>query len=148
MIDQIKTEEELIIDEGIRLRRYKCTAGVWTIGVGHVILISDNLGPDEAVSLEWCGRTLRQDILKAWSACVKIFSIWTLEQMTEPRQRALVNMAFQLGETKLRGFKKMIAAINAGDWETAKKECLDSKYATQAKKRAQRVAEVLRTGKD
>lgn len=148
MIDPIKTEEELILDEGIRLRPYRCTQGVLTIGVGHVILAADHLTEHDSVNLEWVGRTLHRDIMTAWNGCVKIFDLWNLESMSEPRQRALVNMCFQMGETKLRGFKRMIAAILKGDWEQAKIECLDSRYARQTPRRARRVAEVLRTGRD
>ena len=41
----------------------------------------------------------------------------------EPAQQALFDMAFNLGTAGLSKFPKMLAAVNAGDWETAAAEC-------------------------
>ena len=146
MIDPVKTEEDLIRDEGIRLRPYLCSAGKLTVGVGHVVLPEDKLSKSDSISLERAGKLLAQDIAIAWNGCVKIFGLWDMEQMTEPRQRALVNMCFQLGETKLRGFKNMIKAVMQRDWKNAYNEALNSKWATQTSSRAQRVAQMILEG--
>ena len=146
MIDPVKMEEDLLYDEGIKLRTYRCTSNVLSIGVGHAVTHQDHLTEGDTISLEHAGELLAQDIAVAWNGCVKIFGLWDMEQMTEPRQRALVNMCFQLGETRLRGFKKMIAAVKARDWLTAHNEALNSKWATQTPKRAQRVVQKLLKG--
>ena len=62
------------------------------------------------------------------------------------RQRVYVNMTFNLGSTRLALFKKMHAAVEAKDWEKAAEEMLDSKWATQVKGRADRLAEMMRSG--
>jgi lysozyme len=62
------------------------------------------------------------------------------------RWRALVNMAFNLGPTRLSGFKKFIAAFNARDWDGAVIEMLDSKWAKQVGERSSRLAKMVRTG--
>jgi GH24 family phage-related lysozyme (muramidase) len=41
----------------------------------------------------------------------------------EPVQQAVFDMAFNLGIGGLEKFPKMLAAVNAGDWETAAQEC-------------------------
>lgn len=139
-----RLEENLIRDEGLRLRKYPCSEGHPTIGVGH------KLRPHERdlkeVSLIEAGRLLRLDISDAITDLEALFAPQCLDRWTEPRQRALVNMAFNLGRTRLSGFRKMIAAINSDDWPEAARQCLDSKYARQVGERAVRIATALRFG--
>ena len=58
----------------------------------------------------------------------------------------IIDVIFNIGITRLYGFKKMRAAIEAGDFETAAKEMLDSKYARQVAYRARLNAQILKTG--
>ncbi len=62
----------------------------------------------------------------------------------ETRERALVNMAFNLGG-RLAGFKKFLKAVNARDWPTAAVEMMDSKWATQVGDRATRLRDQILT---
>ena len=63
------------------------------------------------------------------------------------RQRALVNMCFQMGTQGLTKFRKMIDAIMRDDWATARVEALNSKWArSDSPTRAQRVAHMLERG--
>jgi len=62
------------------------------------------------------------------------------------RQRALINMAFQLGVNGLMKFKKMIRAMEIGHYDRAYTEALDSKWAKQTPNRALEVAKWLRDG--
>jgi hypothetical protein len=66
---------------------------------------------------------------------------------TTPRQllKTGLNMTFNLGD-RLLGFRKALAAVQAGDWSTAAAEMLDSQWAAQVGPRAQRLAEAMRTG--
>ena len=50
-------------------------------------------------------------------------------------------MIFNLGLTKLLNFKKFLGAMELGDYETAGKEMLDSRWAKQTPNRAKRMAE-------
>ena len=56
-----------------------------------------------------------------------------------------MNMAFNMGVGGVAGFKKMLAALQAQEWDTAARELLDSKYATQVGERATRLAQQLIT---
>lgn len=67
-------------------------------------------------------------------------------RLNEPRQAALINMSFQLGVQGLLGFKKMIAAMSEGKFNKAADEALDSLWAKQTPKRAERIANQIRTG--
>jgi lysozyme len=62
-------------------------------------------------------------------------------------QAALVNMCFNLGLPRLKGFKRMIAALEVKNYTLAAQEALNSKWATQVGQRAKDVAVMLREGK-
>ena len=48
-------------------------------------------------------------------------------------------MCFNMGAPRLSKFKKFIAAVNDGNWSTAAVEMMDSRWATQVGKRAERL---------
>ncbi len=64
------------------------------------------------------------------------------------RQKVMIDMAYNLGMTGLLKFRKMIAAIELGDYGAAADQMLDSRWARQVKTRAERLAEMMRTGED
>ena len=68
------------------------------------------------------------------------------DDLNDVRQRVFVNMTFNLGSTRLAMFKKFLAAVEARDYETAAEEMLDSKWAEQVKGRADRLADMMRSG--
>lgn len=142
-----QTELDLIRDEGIRLRVYKCTAGHLTIGVGHKLTEREVLQGLSEISLEQAGYLLHMDIGIALNGCASIFGRDRFDSFTEARQRALVNMCFQLGALGLSKFKRMIAAIMRNDWAIAYDEALDSKWARlDSPSRARRVAAMFMEG--
>lgn len=124
-------------DEGLSLKPYRCTSGKLTIGIGRNL---DDFGitEAEAICLE------ENDIARAVEACRRLFPSW--DSMTDARQEALANMAFNLGENGLAKFKQMRAAIEAGDWHTASQAVLSSRYAYQVGDRAKRIAAALVNG--
>lgn len=148
-MNYLQTELDLIRDEGVRLRAYRCTAGRLTIGVGHKLTPREIQSDMTTVSLEQAGYLLHQDIGLALAGCYGIFGRWLFDGLSEPRQRALVNMCFQMGTKGLSEFKRMIAAIMRGDWAAAYIEALDSKWArSDSPARARRVALALRADAD
>ena len=66
--------------------------------------------------------------------------------LDEPRQGALINMAFQLGVNGLLAFRKTLPLIEAGKWDDAAAEALRSAWARQTPNRAKRIAQQIRTG--
>ena len=56
----------------------------------------------------------------------------------------LSNMHYNLGLTRLLKFKKMWAALEDNDFNTAADEMLDSRWATQVPNRANRLADRMR----
>lgn len=121
--------------EGLALFPYKCSAGEDTIGYGHLIKNGITLAGAEVL--------LDEDLKAAERAALGL--PW-FSKLNGPRQAVIIDMVFNIGITRLYGFKKMRAAIEAGDFETAAKEMLDSKYARQVANRARLNAEIMRKG--
>ena len=122
-------------DEGVRFKIYRDTEGKWTIGYGHNI-------EDRGITPAAAEFILDDDITVALRDLDRCVPWW--KAMPETARRGLANMAFQLGWPRLSGFVKMIEALEAGAWEVAATECLDSRYAKQAPGRAARIAALYR----
>ena len=129
--------DQIIRDEGCRLKVYTDTVGVPTIGVGR------NL-KDKGISQQEADLMLDND-LSEYSAAVLINFPWAMG-LTEVRRAVLTNMAFNLGIKGLKKFKKMLAAAENGDYEKAAEEMLDSDWATQVGDRAVRLANQMASG--
>lgn len=128
---------DLIRDEDLRLKPYRCTEGKLTIGVGRNL---DDVGISRAEALF----LLDNDIGNTLAELDRRIPWW--RSLSEPRQRAQANMAFNMGLPRLLGFKNMLAALQGGDYETAAAEALNSKWAKQVGIRADRIAELFKTG--
>ena len=129
--------EELKRDEGVELTVYTDTVGISTIGVGR------NL-QDVGVSMEEAEFLLSNDIDVAVNELQRTFD-W-FEGLSDARQRVCINMCFNLGLTRLLNFKKFLAAMAAGDWETAGVEMIDSKWSRQVGARSTRLKDLLLEG--
>lgn len=123
--------------EGVSFMPYKCTAGEWTIGYGHLIKGGITLATAEVM--------LDEDLAKAEREARVNFA-W-FEKLNGPRQAVVVDMIFNIGLTRFYGFKKMRAAIESGDFDKAAKEMLASKWAAQVGRRAVENARMMETGK-
>ena len=66
--------------------------------------------------------------------------------LNDARQEAMIDISFNLGQTRLRGFKKALDAMSTEDFDRAADEFMDSKWAEQVKSRAPEVTEMIRTG--
>ena len=121
-----KLIEQLVKHEGEPLKAYKCPAGYITIGVGRNL---EGKGITKAESR----MLLVNDIAECVSDLRNLFGHqW--DGMSENRRIALTDMRFNLGPSRFRSFRRMIAAIKRDDWAAAGKEAMDSKWATQVQK--------------
>jgi len=68
------------------------------------------------------------------------------DDLSDARQAVLVDMAFCLGRFRLASFKRMRAAIAAGEFEAAADEMIDSRWFRQVKTRGIRDVEIMRSG--
>lgn len=130
-----RLEEQLIMDEGLRLKPYRCTAGRLTIGVGRNL---DDRGISRAEALV----LLHNDITEAWGGVLAALP-WAASA-PEPVQQALVNMAFNLGLKGLLGFTQTLELMRLGRYAEAAQAMLGSKWARQVGARAERLAAQVR----
>lgn len=128
-------EKMIARHEGYRQYPYRCTAGKLTIGYGF------NL--DAGMSEEEAMLLLRYRI-RIISAMLAQRLPW-YSAITETRQQALIDMAYQLGVDGLLKFKKALAAMACEDWDAAAEELLDSKWArSDSPRRALEIAALIR----
>lgn len=127
----------LSLDEGRKTKPYRCTAGKLTVGVGRNL---DDRGlRDSEIDL-----MLTNDIAEATGECRRL--VRGFDQLSDVRQEVLVNMMFNLGYTRLAGFRKFLDAVSRSDWTEAANQMLDSKWADDVGDRADRLAAAMRKG--
>ena len=133
--EQIK--EDLIKHEGYKQEIYLCSESIPTFGIGHAIKESD-------IEYTWPVGTFieKERIDNAFeedfnTACTDAAAL-TLEFANLPgaAKRVLVNMAFNLGRNRLGRFKKMLRAVNEGNFKKAADEMVDSKWYNQVGNRS------------
>ena len=125
--------------EGVKSKVYLCSAGYETIGVGRNISESGlGLSDDEIDYL------LQNDIQRVKEE-LKDTYFW-FGALCEARQDAMIDICFNLGLTRLRGFVKALEAMSREQFDVAADEFMDSKWAQQVGTRAIRVTEMIRGG--
>ncbi|MGB0467746.1 MAG: glycoside hydrolase family protein [Pontibacterium sp.] len=124
-------------DEGYRSKPYRCSAGYLTIGVGWNL---DERGLPATMIDELLSRAISESVTE----CKRMFTGW--DSLNQTRQHVLINMMFNLGFSRLSGFKRFIAAVEARDYMKAADEMLDSKWARQVGSRAERLSVEMRLG--
>jgi lysozyme len=126
-----KAKKMLLTDEGLRLKPYRCTAGKLTIGIGRNL---DDVGISEKIADEM----LKEDLEVAKKICQRIFG-GLFDTWSENRQLGWINLAFNLGHSRLSQFKNTIRAARVQDWDEVEKGLRASLWFKQVGKRAERV---------
>ena len=136
-----KLIEMLKIHEGVETHAYKCSASKITIGVGR------NIDPEGGIGLseDEIDYLLQNDIDR--SITELDFEYGWFSELNEARQDAMIDISFNLGQTRLRKFKKALTAMEKSDWDTAANEFMDSKWSKQVGNRAKELTEIIRNGK-
>lgn len=130
--------ESLKKHEGVRKLPYYDSEGFLTIAVGHKL---DSIPLSEkAIDI-----ILLDDIEHTISQLHAVIPYWH-EGLNEERQNVIVEMAFQLGATGVKGFKRMWEAIKAENFQLAAKEMTNSRWFKQTPNRAEALAERMRKG--
>ena len=134
-----KLLEMLKRHEGVKSHVYRCSAGYETIGVGRNISKSGvGLSDDE---VDYLLENDIERIIKELSSEYPWFN--TLDDV---RKDAMIDISFNLGATRLRGFKRALAAMEVADYKTAAKEFLDSKWSRDVKGRATELCYMIEMG--
>ena len=125
--------------EGVKSHVYLCSAGYETIGVGRNISKSGmGLSDDEVDYL------LENDIVRVIKELSSEYP-W-FKDLDDVRKDAMIDISFNLGATRLRGFKRALAAMEVADYKLAAKEFLDSKWSRDVKGRSHELASMIETG--
>ena len=127
--------------EGCRLKVYRCSEGIPTIGYGRTKGITMNHPP---ITQEQADAWLIEDTQDA--VAIARAAVSNYNDLDKVRKSVLINMAFNVGGPRLRGFKKTLAAIESKQWAIAAKEMLDSKWARQVGQRATELAARMSSG--
>jgi len=135
-----KLVKQLRRHEGVRTHAYRCSENKITVGVGR------NLDEDGGIGLsdDEIDYLLENDIKRCRQ---ELDALSWFTDLSAVRQDALVNLCFNLGMTRLLGFRKAMAAMAVGDYQEAADEFYDSRWAKQVGSRADEVCEMIRTGR-
>lgn len=114
-LDNVK--QDLIQDEGLRLRLYVDAVGKHTIGVGRN-LDADGVSRQEAMNM------LNSDVTDRVQFLSQTYA-W-FNTLSDTRKRAFVEFCFMTGKAGFREFTNMLRAIGAGDFSSAAAEMTNS----------------------
>lgn len=144
-----KLRDWIRAEEGFRSKPYfdccgkffrdcRCThQGKLTIGYGHNI---EDIG-----ITAFQANLMNSDHLAQVTKIVTEQFTW-LKGLSAERQDVVFAMVYQMGMKRFLGFQKLIQALQRQDYEQAAREILDSNFAHQARARAARTADAMRTG--
>lgn len=96
--------------EGMRLDAYQCSAGVWTIGVGHTKGVKKGDKITEAQALEW----LIDDVIPCEIAVNELVKV----PISQGAYDALVSLIFNIGRGAFAS-STLIKLLNRGDYTGA-----------------------------
>ncbi len=139
LVEQLKRDEGEKKKSG-RHVAYQDHLGYLTLGYGRLIDERRGGGLSDAEA-----EYLLDNDIGACKQALQVRLPWFVS-LSETRQAALINMAFQLGVNGLLQFKKTLSLIEKKEYHKASKEMMDSLWARQTPSRAMRVSRQLRTG--
>lgn len=141
----IKSIEE---NEGLRLKPYLCPAKTLTIGYGRNI-------EDKGISKSEAMLLLENDLNEINNQLLAEYEFYQL--LDNPRKNVLIEMVYNMGFPRFKGFKSMLKYLEKNDFYNASVEMLDSKwhrdfqtYAPHTKTenlRSSKLSKIMKEGK-
>jgi lysozyme len=147
--------EQVRLHEGIREYAYEDTEGNPTIGIGFNLADKDNkkilasmgYNVKEVIAgkIRLTEPVIRSLYERSIAKATKDATDWVpnLSEQPENVQKAIIDMSFNLGATKLAGFVKTRQAFINKDYKEASKQMLDSDWAGQVGKRAKNLSALV-----
>lgn len=140
----------LSFEEGYRGQAYHCSEGFPTLGYGF------RIGPQHSPLSHYQSLNLPRPVGDLWLSCLVQSQLEELHantrlgplmrRLSPPRQGVLLSMRYQLGLNGLLAFHRTLTALESGDLGLASRELVDSLWAKQCPKRAERQQQQLLTG--
>lgn len=143
MIEQLR--KELVADEGCMMRIYEDHLGLKTCGVGHLLRPDDpeyEMDVGTPVSEERVMELFDKDMSWTFRDCIRLLPEYN--DLPDEIRLIVANMMYNMGASRLGGFKKFLAAVEDRDFEKAADEMLDSKWARQLPERSGRLIARMR----
>ena len=134
--------KQLEIDEGCIYEIYLDHLGLPTFGIGHLIVQADpeyGKPVGTPVSEERVEEVFNKDVTVSITDVEKIYGLEDFYSWPQEVQEILVNMAFNLGRTRLNKFVNFRKALKERDWSKAAHEMRDSKWFYQVGDRSFRL---------
>src|ERR1700748_1548529 len=134
--------------EGIRYSAYKDTEGNSTIGIGFNLntpqakAICEGFGIDYDAILTGNTPLTQDQVMQLFDYSIDLAfadahaACPNFDSLCAGAQLALCDMAFNLGQSRLREFKHMLAALAVKDYDTAATQMADSIWAGQVPNRS------------
>lgn len=107
--------------EGLKLRPYKCPAGLWTVGFGTLIGDGKSLPPEwnRTFSVEECTELLKKDLIRKEKGVARLITC----PLTQNEFDALISFVYNLGLGCLQR-STLRQKLNRGDKEGAVRSLL------------------------
>ena len=137
---QSSSYEEIKADEGEVLEIYNDHLGYPTFGVGHLVTTEDEehgKPTGTPITAQRSRECFDKDVVTAIKDCERLYGQW--HNWPEEVQLVLVNMAFNLGATRLAKFMNFKNMLSQGKWKEAAVEGRDSLWYRQVTNRAERL---------
>ena len=131
---EIQIKEDLVKHEGCKTTVYLCSENIPTAGIGHMLTEEYGLAVGDDVPMETVLEWFDVDYKEAVDDCCALFL--NFSSLPDQVKRVLVNMAFNIGRSRLGKFKKLITAVNEGNWTKAADEMVDSRWYNQVGNRS------------
>lgn len=129
-----KAEKRIKKHEGLRLKPYKDNKENLTIGYGH------NL--ENGITTRQAEDLFDDDMAIVQQAIAN--NLPDASYLPAEKYGVLLELVFWIGIGKVKGFKKMLAALKNKDWAKAADELLDSRLGREYTNRTTELADILR----
>lgn len=145
--------QRLVVNEGLKLKPYYCPAGHLTIGIGRNLEANPLTAEEKAyighpvkegITNDQAFYLCRNDLKKVRAALDRELPWW--RDLNADRQFVMIDLCFNLGIRKLLQFQKTLSSIANGYYVKAGEQLMQSLYAKQVGKRAERNAKCIQTG--
>ena len=138
-------KEDLVRHEGYVAEIYLDTEQLPTFGIGHLVTEDDmehGWPVGTPVTDERILDVFHKDCDVAYKdACALVLNF---AGQAPDAQRVLVNMAFNLGRSRLSKFKNMLRYVNEGNYAMAANEMIDSKWYNQVGRRSKELVDIMK----
>lgn len=142
MYEELKTQ--IKEHEGFVPRVYKDSLGKRTIGYGHLCVEPEQWDDDKEYTKEELELVFNKDFDEALKNAESLIGDRPVNFIAK---QVLIEMVFQLGIGGVGKFKKMWSALDNEDYGEASFQMMDSLWAKQTPKRAEKLSHKMRSAK-